>query len=67
MLHKIILEDEYFEGDDKGPLSKLSLARNPSDPSIVEIDLYGDSTVTLTYQELEDALKYLKGESVIRK
>ena len=66
MLHKIILEDEYFEGDDKGPLSKLSLARSPSDQSMVEIDLTGDATVTLTYKELEEALAFLKGDSVIR-
>ena len=66
MLYKIILEDEYFAGDEKGSLPKLSLARSPSDPSMVEIDLTGDGTVTLTYKELEDALAFLKGETVVQ-
>ena len=66
MLYKIILEDEYFAGDEKGSLPKLSLARSPSDPSMVEIDLTGDATVTLTYKELEEALAFLKGDNVIR-
>lgn len=66
MLHKIILEDEYFGDDDKGPLPKLTLTRSPSDPSMVEIDLTGDATVTLTYKELEEALAFLSGDSVIR-
>jgi len=67
MIRKVVLEDEYFGEEMKGAVSKLLLSPSPSDPkTMVEIGLKGDSTVTLKYRELEEALQYLKGESVIR-
>ena len=68
MIFKVILEDEYFTDDDSGsPIGKLLLSRSPTDRKrLVEIDITGDTSVTLPYKELEEALKYLKGESVIR-
>ena len=62
MVKTLILVDESFKDDP----SRLLLSPSTEDPNMVEIDLAGDTTVTLTYRGLEEALAFLKGKSVIR-
>ena len=62
MVKTLILLDESFKDDQ----SKLLLSRSAEDPILVEIDVDGDTTVSLTYKELQEALAFLKGDAVIR-
>lgn len=70
-------EEEKEEKEEKEMVDLLVLADEnakntgrlhlvPQDDNRVEVDVVGDSTVLLTYKELEEALTYLQGKSLIR-